>query len=135
MASSDPIAVWLLPTFVALGFGVSFYLLSEQELRNGTARRLVRLSAEIGGVSGAIFWLVLKWLGFGSGTFGPHMLGQAVVRAALWGVFAWPFAAWRLERVLGLPHWRSYDLTTRICGIMLLVFFIVGSAAVIISYL
>jgi hypothetical protein len=135
MPSSDPIAIWLLPVFAVLGFGVSFYLVSEQELESCQPLRLVRVSAEVGGACGIIFWLVLRWLGFGSGTFGPHMLAQAVVRAAIWGVLAWPFTAWRLERVLGLPHWRLYDLTTRICGIMLLLLFIVSSAAIIISFL
>jgi len=41
----------------------------------------------------------------------------------------------RQEVALTVPYQRSYDTTTLICGVMLLSFFIVASAAVILPYL
>ena len=77
----------------------------------------------------------LPEMDIGSGTFAPAALGQAAVRAVIWAVVAWPLTMWRLERGLGLPYHRSHDMATLICGVMLLSFFIVASAAVILPYL
>ncbi|UCC68236.1 MAG: hypothetical protein JSV79_14200 [Armatimonadota bacterium] len=132
---AEPIGLWLLPILCGLGFATAFYVLTVNESRTEGVPRLARLSAEVGGGGGLAFWLVLRLLGFGSATFAPYMLGQAALRAAVWAVVAWPFTAWRLERTLGLPYHQSYNVTTLICGVALLLFFIAASAATIIAYL
>lgn len=135
MVRTEPIGLWLLPILCGLGFAVAFYVLTVNESRTEGVPRLARLSAEVGGGGGLTFWLVLRLLGFGSSIFAPYVFAQAAVRAAIWAVLAWPFTAWRLERTLGLPYHQSYNVTTLICGVTLLLFFIAASAATIIPYL
>lgn len=135
MGRGEPIGLWLLPVLCAIGFATAFYTLAVSESRQETRLQLTQLSAEIGAGGGLLFWLILRWLGFGSGTFAPAAFAQAAVRAALWAVVAWPFTMWRLERCLGVPYYRAYNTTTLICGVMLLLFFIVASAAVILSHI
>lgn len=135
MPRYNPIDLGLLLVLLLTGIGVSFYALSQEADRHGGVSRLLWLSLQIGAGGGLFFLLVLRGLGFGQGTFAPAALGQAVVRAAIWSIVAWPFTAWRLERTLGLPHHRSYNVTTFTCGVMLLLFFIVTSAAVVLSHL
>jgi len=131
-----PGAVWLLPLYCGLGFGVAYYVLTGDDRIETNSAGLARLSLEIGVGCGSVFWLIMRWLEFGSGsTFVGAMVVQALVRAALWGVVAWPFTAWRIERRLGLPYHRSYDLTTSICGVTLLLLFILSSATVVARYL
>lgn len=133
MPRADPFGFWVLPVFCAIGFGVAFVTLRAQLPRKADSE-LAGLSAQIGVGGGLLFWLILKLLGFGSGA-SIFALAQAVVRAFIWAVGAWPFTMWRLQRVLSLEQSRSYDLTTRICGLMLLLFFLLSSAAVIMTYL
>ena len=84
----------------------------------------------------SVFWLIVRGLGFVSGgTFIGAAVAQALVRAVLWGIVTWPVTSWRIERRLGLPYHRSYDLTTSICGVTLLLLFILASAAVVARYL
>jgi len=132
---SNPIDLGLLFVLCLIGIGVTFYSLSQEADRDGGVPSILWLSLQIGAGGGLFFWLVLRLLGFGQGTFAPAALGQAVVRAAIWSVVAWPLTAWRLERTLGLPHHRSYNVTTFTCGVMLLLFFIVTSAVIVLSYL
>lgn len=133
MGTAQPIGLWLLPILCLAGFAVSFYFLAQQAGDKRQARLLVA-SAEIGVGAGAFFWLVLRWLGFGSGMIAPLALGQAAVRAVIWGIVAYPFSVWRLERSLKLPYYRAAEVATWACGVMLLLFFIIVAAAVIISY-
>ena len=135
MPGSNPIDLGLLFILCLTGIGVTFYSLSQEADRDGGVPSILWLSLQIGAGGGLFFWLVLRWLGFGQGIFAPAALGQAVVRAAIWSVVAWPLTAWRLERTLGLPHHRSYNVTTFTCGVMLLLFFIVTSAVIVISHL
>lgn len=131
-----PGATWLLPLYCGLGFGVAYYVLTSDDRIETNSARLARLALEIGVGGGLVFWLILRGLGFVSGgTFIVAAVAQAFVRAALWGVVAWPFTAWRIERRLGLPYHRSYDLTTSICGVTLLLLFILASAAAVARYL
>ena len=133
MPRGDPFGFWMLLVFCAIGFAVAFVTLRVQ-LSEKADSELAGLSAQIGVGGGLLFWLILKLLGFGSGA-SIYALGQAVVRAFIWGFGAWPFTMWRLQRVLSLEQSRSYDLTTRICGVMLLLFFLLSSAAVIMTCL
>lgn len=135
MGRGEPIGLWLLPVLCAIGFATTFYTLVVSESRQEGRLQLTQLSVEIGAGGGLLFWLILRWLGFGSGTFAPAALGQAAVRAVIWAVVAWPLTMWRLERGLGLPYHRSHDMATLICGVMLLLFFIVASAAVVLPHL
>ena len=135
MGRGEPIGLWLLPVLCAIGFATAFYTLVVSESRQEGRLQLTQLSAEIGAGGGLLFWLILRWLGFGSGTFAPAALGQAAVRAIIWAVVAWPLTMWRLERGLGVPSHRSHDMATLICGLMLLLFFIVASAAVVLPHL
>lgn len=134
MPGSNPIDLGLLFVLCVTGIAVTFYALSQEAGRDGGVPGILWLSLQIGAGGGLFFWLVLRWLGFGQGVFGPAALGQAVVRAAIWSVVAWPLTAWRLEQTPGVPHHRSHDVTTFTCGVMLLLFFIVTSAAVVLSY-
>ncbi len=135
MPRSNPIDLGLLFVLCLIGIGVTFYSLTREADGEGGVSRLLWLSLQIGAGGGLFFWLVLRWLGFGQSIFAPAALGQAVVRAAIWSVVAWPLTAWRLERTLGLPHHRSYNVTTFTCGVMLLLFFTVTSAVIVLSYL
>jgi hypothetical protein len=134
MGRGEPIGLWLLPVLCAIGFATAFYTLVVSESRQEGRLQLTQLSAEIGVGGGLLFWLILRWLGFGSGGL-ISGFGQAAVRAAIWAVVAWPLTMWRLERRLGIPYHRSYDTATLICGVMLLLFFIVASAAIILPHI
>jgi len=134
MARGEPIGLWLLPALCGIGFATAFYTLVVSESRQEGRLQLAQLSAEIGVGGGLLFWLILRWLGFGGGGV-FYGFAQAAVRAAIWAVVAWPLTMWRLERRLGVPYHQSYDITTLICGVMLLFFFIVASAAVVLPYL
>ena len=133
MPRGNPFDFWLLPVFCAIGFGVAFVTLRSQ-LPEKADSELAGLATQIGVGGGLLFWLILKLLGFGGGA-SIYALTHAVVRAFIWGFGAWPFTMWRLQRALSLEQSRSYDLTTRICGLMLLLFFLLSSGAVIMTYL
>lgn len=131
-----PGATWLLPLYCGLGFGVAYYVLTSDDRIETNSARLARLALEIGVGCGLVFWLILRILGLGGGgTFIGAAVAHVVVRAALWGIVTWPFTSWRIERRLGLPYHRSYDLTTSICGVTLLLLFILASAAAVARYL
>lgn len=131
-----PGAIWLLPLYCGLGFGVAYYVLTRDDRIEARGRLLALVALEIAVGCGLVFWLILRVLGLGGGgTFIGAAVAHVVVRAALWGVVAWPFTAWRVERRLGLPYHRSYDLTTSICGVTLLLLFILAGAARVARYL
>ena len=131
-----PGAVWLLPLYCGLGFGVAYFVLTSDDRIEANSARLVRLSLEIAAGIGFVFWLMMGVMGFGrGGTFTGGGVVRVLGQAALWAVVAWPFTAWRIERRLGLPYHRSYDLTTSICGVTLLLLFILAGAARVARYL
>lgn len=136
MARVDPIGGLLLLFLCAIGFGVSLYTVSQEELGERGRSRLLLLCLEIGAVGGLGFWFLLRITGFGKGAgIGLAALMPAVVTMVIWAVVAWPFTAWRLERAAELPSHRSYDVTTKLCLVTLLLFFIISSAFVVLSYL
>jgi hypothetical protein len=118
--------LWLLFVYVGLGFGVTLWTLARQQLRVAPAQ-VVRVSLEVGVPAGVIWWAVIAWLGFsfGGGIFAVGI--NLAIRVVLWGVPAGLLAAWRLDRTLGLPFYRSSEITTPLCGTMVLLFLLVSA--------
>jgi hypothetical protein len=124
-------ASWL-PVWCAIGFAVACVAASEIRELSGSRRLLVRIAAEIGVAGGVAYYLVSTWVGltgaFGAVGAGRWVLVQMGMVAVIWSLVCWPFTMWRLERRLGMPYYKSYDATTRICGVTLLLFLVVTAA-------
>jgi hypothetical protein len=118
---------WL-PVLCLLGGLIAYVVLSLDDRVQDEPQR-PRFALEVGAGAGAWYWLVVRWPGLSqsmgvSAHYGytRGLLGALVMEAIIWAVPVWPFAAWRMERLLHMPFWRSSDVTTRVCGAVLVAY-------------
>jgi len=111
--------LWWPPLFCAIGFVVaSIVLWLNLGQETGLAER-VRAAAEIAVVGAVLYWLVAAHLGW-SRLFGDSYpeyrltARLALLEAGLCGVVLYPFAAWRLEKELGVALYDSSWHTGRV---------------------
>ena len=112
--------LWWPPLFCAIGFVVaSIVLWLNLGQDSGIARR-ARAAAEIAVVGGVLYWLVVAHLGWSrlldqSSYAGGRVFGNfALLEAGVCGLVLWPFAAWRLEKELGVALYDSSWHTARV---------------------
>ena len=111
--------LWWPPLFCAIGFVVALMVLwLNLGPETGLAER-ARAAAEITVVGGVLYWLVVAHLGWSRLLGSSHLVHWltwrlALLEAGLCGLVLWPFAAWRLEKELGVALYDSSWHTARV---------------------
>jgi hypothetical protein len=120
MFPSSVIPVWWMLVFCGASW-ISCYLAlsSDERIVSGFAAK-ARVTAELAVPGGVLYWLVVRWMGWGYPVhLQPRYLhfddaaGFAFFAGLIWIAPAWFLTAWRLERVLREPFWRCSQTATR----------------------
>jgi hypothetical protein len=127
MLAAPPLGIWWLPLFCAMGCAIAYLMLRLDDRVDASYAAMARTAAQIGGVGGVWYWLIVDLFGWSRSVMvAPYRtrdyLAAMAMEAVLWGLVGWPFAAWRMERELKAPLYRSTEQTTRLVVAMVIVF-------------
>lgn len=127
---SNPLPLILV--YCALGFAAALLALERHAWNLSPAARR-RVAAEVGLPAGALWWLIIRYVGLGAGsTFVPGLVATLAARAVPWAIAVGLYSAWRIERA-GVKGYATPEVTMYICGVALLLFLVISAADVLIT--